>query len=647
MDEREQIRDRIDLVEFIGRYVTLSRAGSTYKACCPFHQEKTPSFVVSPERGTWHCFGACGEGGDLFKFLMKIEGLEFFDALKKLAAEAGVELARKRQVPDPLDPVREIMGRVAAFYATALYESAEGQVAKDYLRQRGVAPEMVDAFQLGYSDRSWDSLVSFLQSQGFAESHVLQTGLLYHDERQGSYRDRYRGRLMFPIRDARARVVGFGARELGSESRGAKYINSPTTPLFNKSQVLYGIEHAAGPIRKLGEAVLVEGYLDVVTAHQFGFANTVACLGTAVTPGQLGLLRRFTSQVVFALDADAAGQQATLRGLEKARATLRTSNRDDRHAGRNRAEMALRIAAMPEGRDPDELIRADVEGWKKVTGGALTLVNFYANHAERAFDLEVPEQKQKAVELLVEVLAEVHQEVARDEYVKQMEIRFATAPGLLQRMVANRMRLPEPDPVEVDTEVAWEEPSQRPAVQLQEPGSHRNELERKVLLVLLRDPHRLHRQINSLLTGFESDLAVLTAGDFIDNQARTLYGLLLSVDPDDEWDVDEFMSGLDEAEAAYLRRVLAEQDGVLSGPAMEGNTNREACSEAVGLLLRMRELELHRRLKTIDMVQDGVAYRTGMAHLRRIQNLRHEYNPLQPVRAAALANWQPSSTQAT
>ena len=640
MDEREQIRDRIDLVEFIGRYVTLNRAGSTYKACCPFHQEKTPSFVVSPERGTWHCFGACGEGGDLFKFLMKIEGLEFFDALKKLAAEAGVELARKQQAPDPLDPVREIMGRVAAFYATALYDAAEGQVARDYLRQRGVAPEMVDAFQLGYSDRSWDSLVSFLRSQGFSESHVLQTGLLYHDERQGSYRDRYRGRLMFPIRDARGRVVGFGARELGSEARGAKYINSPTTPLFNKSQVLYGIEHAAGPIRKLGEAVLVEGYLDVVTAHQFGFANTVACLGTAVTPGQLGLLRRYTSQVVFALDADAAGQQATLRGLERARETLRASNRDDRNAGRNRPAMALRIAAMPEGRDPDELIRENADGWKKVTGGALTLVNFYANHAERAFDLEVPEQKQKAVELLVEVLAEVHQEVARDEYIKQMETRFATAPGLLQRMVVNRARLPEPDPVpaEADTEVAWEEAPQRPVVQLQEPGSLRNELERKVLLVLLRDPLRLHRQINSVLAGFEADLPVLTAGDFIDNQARALYGLLLSVEPDDEWDVDEFMSGLDEAAAAYLRRVLAEQDGVLSGPAMEGNTNREACSEAVGLLLRMRELELRRRLKTIGIDQDGAAYRTEWAHLRRIQDLRHTYNPLQPVRAATLAN---------
>lgn len=640
MDEREQIRDRIDLVEFIGRYVTLNRAGSTYKACCPFHQEKTPSFVVSPERGTWHCFGACGEGGDLFKFLMKIEGLEFFDALKKLASEAGVELARKQQAPDPLDPVREIMGRVAAFYATALYDAAEGQVARDYLRQRGVAPEMVDAFQLGYSDRSWDSLVSFLRSQGFSESHVLQTGLLYHDERQGSYRDRYRGRLMFPIRDARGRVVGFGARELGSEARGAKYINSPTTPLFNKSQVLYGIEHAAGPIRKLGEAVLVEGYLDVVTAHQFGFANTVACLGTAVTPGQLGLLRRYTSQVVFALDADAAGQQATLRGLERARETLRASNRDDRNAGRNRPAMALRIAAMPEGRDPDELIRENADGWKKVTGGALTLVNFYANHAERAFDLEVPEQKQKAVELLVEVLAEVHQEVARDEYIKQMETRFATAPGLLQRMVVNRARLPEPDPVpaEADTEVAWEEAPQRPVVQLQEPGSLRNELERKVLLVLLRDPLRLHRQINSVLAGFEADLPVLTAGDFIDNQARILYGLLLSVDPDDEWDVDEFMSGLDEAAAAYLRRVLAEQDVVLSGPAMEGNTNREACSEAVGLLLRMRELELRRRLTTIHMLQDGDAYNTVRKRLNRIEELLHTYNPLQPVRAATLAN---------
>ena len=640
MDEREQIRDRIDLVEFIGRYVTLSRAGNTYKACCPFHQEKTPSFVVSPERGTWHCFGACGEGGDLFQFLMKVEGLEFFDALKKLAAEAGVELARKRQAPDPLDPVRDIMGRAAAFYATVLHGSAEGQVARDYLRQRGVVPEMVDAFQLGYSDRSWDSLVSFLQSQGFSEGHVLQTGLLYHDEARGSYRDRYRGRLMFPIRDARGRVVGFGARELDSEAQGAKYINSPTTPLFNKSQVLYGIEHAVGPIRKLGEAVLVEGYLDVVTAHQFGFANTVACLGTAVTPGQLGLLRRYTSQVVFALDADAAGQQATLRGLEKARATLRASNRDDRKAGRNRPEMALRIAAMPEGRDPDELIREDADGWKQVVGGALTLVNFYANHAERAFDLEVPEQKQKAVELLVEVLAEVHQEVARDEYVKQMATRFATAPGLLQRMVADRMRLPEPDSgmAEVDTEVAWEEPPPRPAVQLQEPGSLRNELERKVLLVLLRDPHRLHRQINAILAGFEGDLSALTTQDFIDNRARTLYDLLLSIDPDDEWDVDEFMSGLDEAAAAHLRRVLAERDDVLSGMAMEGNTNREACSEAVGLLLRMRELALHRRLKTIDMLQDGDAYRAGMAHLRRIQDLRQEYNPLQPVRAAALAN---------
>lgn len=644
MDEREQIRDRIDLVEFIGRYVTLTRAGSTYKACCPFHQEKTPSFVVSPERGTWHCFGACGEGGDLFKFLMKVEGLEFFDALKKLAAEAGVELARKRQAPDPLDPVRDIMGRAAAFYATALHETAEGRVARDYLRQRGVAPEMVDAFQLGYSDRSWDSLVSFLQGQGFSESHVLQTGLLYHDEARGSYRDRYRGRLMFPIRDARGRVVGFGARELDGKAQGAKYINSPTTPLFNKSQVLYGIEHAAGPIRKLGEAVLVEGYLDVVTAHQFGFANTVACLGTAVTPGQLGLLRRYTSQVVFALDADAAGQQATLRGLEKARATLRTSNRDDRSAGRNRPEMALRIASMPEGRDPDELIREDADGWRKVTKGALTLVNFYANHAERAFDLEVPEQKQKAVELLVEVLAEVHQEVARDEYVKHMETRFATAPGLLQRMVADRMQLPEPEPepepVEADTEVAWEgqEPSWQPVVQLKEPGSRRNELERKVLLVLLRDPHRLHRQINSVLAGFESDLPPLTAGDFIDNQARTLYGLLLSVDPDDEWDVDEFRSGLDEAEKAYLQRVLAEQDGVLSGPAMEGNTNREACSEAVGLLLQMRERELRRRLKTIDMLQDGDTYNAVRKHLNRIEELLHTYNPLQPIQAAALAN---------
>lgn len=642
MDEREQIRDRIDLVEFIGRYVTLTRAGSNYKACCPFHQEKTPSFVVSPERGTWHCFGACGEGGDLFKFLMKVEGLEFFDALKKLAAEAGVELARKRQAPDPLDPGREIMGQTAAFYATALHRTAEAKIARDYLQHRGVAPEMVNTFQLGYSDRSADSLVSFLQGQGFSESHVLQTGLLYHDERQGSYRDRYRGRLMFPIRDARGRVVGFGARELDGEARGAKYINSPTTPLFNKSQVLYGIEQAGGPIRKLGEAVLVEGYLDVITAHQFGFANTVACLGTAVTPAQLGLLRRYTSQVVFALDADAAGQQATLRGLEKARATLRTSNRDDRKSGHNRPEMALRIASMPEGRDPDDLIRTDADGWKEVVGSALTLVNFYANHVERAFRLEVPEQKQKAVELLVEVLAEVHQEVARDEYVKQLESRFATAPGLLQRMVADRMRVPEPDTgtetEETGTVVEREEAFRRPAVQLQERGSRRHQLERKVLLVLLRDPHRLREQINHILAGFEPNLRVLSPEDFINNQARNLYGRLLDVDPEEEWDRDHFESGLDQSETDYFRRVLTEQDDVLSGQVMEGNTNSEASREVVRLLLEMRELKLQQYRETIDIEQDPDAFLAVMADLRVIQDHQHTYNPLQPVRAAALAH---------
>lgn len=641
MDEREQIRDRIDLVEFIGRYVTLTRAGSSYKACCPFHQEKTPSFVVSPERGTWHCFGACGEGGDLFKFLMKVEGLEFFDALKKLATEAGVELARKRQAPDPLDPVREIMGRTAAFYATALHRTDEAKIARDYLRHRGVAQEMVNTFQLGYSDRSSDSLVSFLQGQGFSESHVLQTGLLYHDEQQGSYRDRYRGRLMFPIRDARGRVVGFGARALDGEARGAKYINSPTTPLFNKSQVLYGIEQAGGPIRKLGEAVLVEGYLDVITAHQFGFANTVACLGTAVTPAQLGLLRRYTSQVVFALDADAAGQQATLRGLERARTTLRASNRDDRNAGRNRPAMALRIASMPEGRDPDELIREKADSWKKVTDDALTLVNFYANHVERAFNLEVPEQKQKAVELLAEVLAEVHQEVARDEYVKQLEARFATAPGLLQRMVADWMRVPEPDAgieTDADTVVEWEDASRRSAVQLQEPGSLRHQLERKVLLVLLRDPPRLHGQINERLAEIGTDQLDLSPQDFIDDQARTLYGQLLRVGSGDGWDVNAFRGELDRAETDYLQRVLDEQDGVLSGQVMEGNTNRQACNEAVALLLRMRKLELRRRLKTIHMLQDGDAYNAVRKHLNRIEELQHTYNPLQPVRATALAN---------
>jgi DNA primase len=324
VSEVDEIKTRLDIAEFIGQYVQLQKAGRTLKGLCPFHTEKTPSFIVSPERQTWHCFGACGTGGDVITFVMKKEAMEFPEALRLLADRAGVQLQeRGRSVKEDRRRQRLYSANTAAaeWYVKVLATHDASVSAREYLEKRGVDEATAEAFGVGCSPPAWDSLRNHLGNLGFTDEEQLAAGLLVRGE--AGLHDRFRGRLMFAIRDEKGRVVGFGARAL--DDSHPKYINTSQTALFDKSGLLYGLDRASSGIRENGRAVIVEGYMDVIAAHQHGFSNVIASMGTALTERQVKLLRRTTSTIILALDADAAGREAAVRGHEVIREAARES----------------------------------------------------------------------------------------------------------------------------------------------------------------------------------------------------------------------------------------------------------------------------------------------------------------------------------
>src|SRR5947209_15702706 len=310
VDPVEEIKSRLPIEDLVGRYVDLKRSGASFKGLCPFHQEKTPSFYVNPARGSYHCFG-CGKGGDLFSFLMETEHLQFREALEQLAEQTNVQLPDREQArPSLKGKLFEVNEAAARFFADQLQTGA-GKRALAYLTERHFGQDAIRLFGLGYAPDSREALLTHLCAAGHDERILLSAGLVLQDDVAGRLRDRFRGRLMFPIRDASGRISGFGGRILGDSQ--PKYLNSPQTEIFDKSGVLYGVNLAADALRKEKRAVLVEGYLDAVRAHIAGFSWTVASLGPAVTPAQLTTLSRLAPVVILALDPDPAGQAAAAR----------------------------------------------------------------------------------------------------------------------------------------------------------------------------------------------------------------------------------------------------------------------------------------------------------------------------------------------
>jgi DNA primase len=432
----DDVKARLDLVETVSSYVPeLKQTGRNWKARCPFHSEKTPSFVVDPGRGTWHCFGSCSTGGDVIEFVRRVEGLEFRDALRLCADRAGVELrapsAREREDKEQHERLLRANEAAAVFFRAAL-DGPEGADARAYLENRGLDEATIERWQLGYAPDDWRALSDHLTARGFTIPDLVEAGLVIEGDR-GAY-DRFRHRLIVPTRDQRRRLIGFGARALRPEDE-PKYLNTPQTPLFDKSGSLYGIDQAFEPIRRADRAIVVEGYMDVIAAHQFGFTNTIASMGTALTEKQMALLKRFSRNIVLALDADEAGSEATLRGVQIAanaadHEQVATVDWRGLVSYQDSLKADIRVVSLSDGEDPDSLIRQDPDQFRALLDGALPVTDHLFKTIGDQTDANNPRERSQAVEALAPTVAAIVDPVVRSHYIQ----RLARLGGIDERM---------------------------------------------------------------------------------------------------------------------------------------------------------------------------------------------------------------------
>lgn len=424
----DDVRGRIDIVDLVSETVQLKRSGRSYKANCPFHSEKTPSFIVTPDRQSWHCFGSCSTGGDVFGFVMKRDNIEFGDALRMLAERAGVSLRdRDPAKDDRFKRLHEAADAAALYFHNLLLNHPAGQVARDYLSRRETSAEAVQQFMLGYSLDEWEGLLRHMTSRGFSQPELLEAGLLVEGER-GIY-DRFRGRIIYPIRDDRGRVAGFGGRAL--DDTPPKYLNTPQSPLFDKGAILYGLDLAKDAIRRADAVVLVEGYMDVIAAHQRGIANVVAPMGTALTEKQIALLKRYSSNIVLALDADAAGQLAALRDVEALRSSARAGGADLATLSLDEVRMLasrvdrmvssdLRVLQLPAGQDPDDVLRAGVDEWQRLVENASSYIEFRFHLLSSRADLTDTRARADLATALLPDVASISQPLVREQYLERL-----------------------------------------------------------------------------------------------------------------------------------------------------------------------------------------------------------------------------------
>jgi DNA primase len=416
-----EVKSKLSVVDVVGETVQLKKAGSTYKGLCPFHGEKTPSFTVTPARDSWKCFG-CGEGGDIFSFVMKRDGLGFGEALKVLAAKAGVEVDERTTREDARKArLRDVTESAIAFYHAVLTGSKTGRAALDYLRGRGFTDATIGSAQLGYAPAGWDTLARTLAAKRQVRAdELVEAGLAQpRQSSRGGVYDRFRERVIFPIRDMNGSAVGLGGRILPATAEdgrdhGPKYLNSPATPLFDKSRTLYLIDRAKGPIRKGGQAVIVEGYTDALMAHQAGFENVVASLGTALTPGQVAVLTRYGKRIALAYDVDAAGEKAGTFGVNALEAIIPQLAAAD--TGVELDE--VRVVRLPDGKDPDEVCRDTPDLWREEVRTAQPIVDYLIDQHAHQFDLKTPGGKARFVDAIVPTLRAIPNPVMRDAYLQ-------------------------------------------------------------------------------------------------------------------------------------------------------------------------------------------------------------------------------------
>ena len=435
MGSIDLIKQRLDIIDIASDYLKVTKAGSNYKALCPFHIEKTPSFIINPERQTWHCFGACGVGGDLIELVIKIEKINFTEALKILAERAGVELENNRNL-NKNSRIYEINLEACLFYKNQL-DLPEGKKAKKYIIEREIDEKTSQIFEFGFSPYSNNTLVNKLLSIGFKDNELIQSGLAIKKEND-QIRDFFFGRLMVPIKDISGRVIGFGGRVL--DDTNPKYINTPATPVFDKKSVLFGLSVASKAIRDNNSVVVVEGYLDVVTAHQFGFKNVVASMGTALTANQVSHLKTRTNNFVLAMDSDSAGREAVLRSLKN------TYRIFERQLGQ-KSEVNLSVVLMPGGKDPDSQIRSNLTEWEKSIENAVPFVQFVLDSIIDKHDINTSVGKGQIVGEIGPLITNMINPFEQDYYIGVLAKKFNVKREIIESALANSKTTSKKKPI--------------------------------------------------------------------------------------------------------------------------------------------------------------------------------------------------------
>ncbi len=463
----EEIKNKLNVIDVVGSYMKLTKTGINYRGVCPFHQEKSPSFFVSPGRQMWHCFG-CGAGSSIFDFVMKIEGVEFGDALRILAQKAGVELKRENvQLRTERQRLYEICNLACLFFEKQL-EGGIGKEAEQYLLGRGLTKESVKKWRVGYSPDTWNSLTDFLIGKGYKREEVVKAGLAIEKEnnRAASY-DRFRGRIMFPVFDLNGQPVGFGGRVFKQQNETAKYINTPQTLLYDKSGLLYGLHNAKLAIRKQNQCVVTEGYTDVIMCHQAGYENVVAASGTALTGQHLVILKRYSENLVMAFDMDVAGDNATKRGINNAQ------------------ELGFNIKVIEsygednKKSDPADIIAKDPKIWEASLEKAKSIMDYYVDSAFAHFDAKTPEGKKEISKAVLPAIKRLQNNIEQSYWVQKLSSMLQINEEAIQQELAKIKVVPTQQPVQA---------AGGSATVTTAPPSRQGIVEEKIISLMLKNP---------------------------------------------------------------------------------------------------------------------------------------------------------------
>ncbi|PIR12682.1 DNA primase [Candidatus Falkowbacteria bacterium CG11_big_fil_rev_8_21_14_0_20_39_10] len=485
MQPSDEIKSRLDIVDLIRDYIQLKPAGVNFRALCPFHREKTPSFMVSPERQIWHCFG-CGKGGDHFSFVMEMEGLTFVEALRLLAPKAGVAIKRSDpKLASQRNRLLDIMEASASYYYKNLTQNQAAGNIRKYLEKRGVKDETIDDWQIGYAPESWDDLIIFLKSKGFLDNEIFLAGMSIKKEGASRFYNRFRDRIMFPIRNVNGQVVAFSARvnpEKEETEKMGKYINSPQTMIYDKSGILFGLDKAKMAIKNEGLVVVVEGQMDAITAHRQGFKNVVASSGTALTVEQLTLIKRYTNKIALAFDMDTAGQRAAERGIREAM----------------RAEMDVRVVKIAPGEDPDSYIKNNPTGWAKAVKEAKSIMEYYFEIVFSGLDQDKIENRREAARKLLPIIAKIGNKIEQGHWLKQLGQKIDTSEEILRETMQ----------AAAEKEKSYQKES-APEAPVRPPQDRQEMISESFLALLLKFPGLIEYAVNQinvdLLPGLDNE----------------------------------------------------------------------------------------------------------------------------------------------